>query len=236
MLMDILAKVERGRLHELERAFKNVLDAEKLDQAGVTELINTLTTRGIDFWAEINRPTVNTRDLRYRDTYRTFERRYYEARSPKERVRWRNYAEPYFEFRLLARYPISAREYLFSQSVMLPNGKRVYIVPLEISYLIFSEFYPHYLGPREKYQEAASILEASGGLNPENLRLFREVLEEREERYELVGEFEFEIGSDKTLDPLWLQRISENGKRALRVREPNYLALLLEGVHYQLAP
>jgi hypothetical protein len=235
MLKDILTRIERTRLLRLEPPLKNVLEAERLDKSRVVELINTLAIHGIEFWMEINASRVNNLDLWYRDAYRALEKRYHEVKNPEERMRWRDYTEPYLEFKLATQYPISAKEYLFSQIVTLPNGRVVFIVPLEISHLIFSEFYPHYLGEREKYREASTILRASGNLNPEKLASFRKVFARREEKYELVDEFDFEMGSDKTMDPSVLRGISENGKRTLGRGEPNYLALLLEGVHYTIA-
>lgn len=230
MLRNLLDKVESARLRQLEEFLGGELDTNR-----VGELIEYLVSSGRDFWTEINLPEINNLDLKCRDTYRAIEKRYQVTRNPEEKKRWQDYVEHYFEFRLVTRYPISAQEYLFSRLATLPAGRRAYIVPLEISYLIFSEFYPHYLGERAKYRESALILKNSGNLDSERLAFFRKIFEGREEIYELVGEFSFEMGADKTLDPKILNGINENGKRVLKAGEPNYLTLQLERVHYRTA-
>lgn len=200
---------------------QELLERERIDKEGVLELLRTFEASGLEFWPEINHPEVNQKDLERRDAYRALEQRYHQNGLEGK------WPERYFEFKLETRYPISANEYLFSQEVILPNQKRAYIVPLEISYLLLSQFYPHYLGARKKYLDLASALRTSGILNPERLTFFRKVFENREERYELAAEFDFEIGSDGTLDPAALNKTPNRG-------ETNYSALLLEGVHYQV--
>lgn len=207
--------------YHLKEYLQRLLEREKIDKEGVLELLRTFKTSGLGFWSEINHPEVNQRDLEYRDAYRALEQRYHQDGLD------RKYPEHYFEFQLKTKYPISAERYLFSQQVTLPNQRVVYIVPLEISYLILSQFYPHYLGARKKYLDLASAIKVSGILNPERLEFFREVFDNREEQYELIDEFDFEIGSNRTLNPAALSKSPNKG-------EPNYLALFLEGVHYSV--
>lgn len=213
-----------NQLYDSDRKYlSNILHID-IDKVILAELIHRMAELGMDFWSEINHPEINLKDTRGRVRYSNLERRL--LRESSKKVRCQKQAEHYFEFCLTTRYPITSMEYLFSQSFKLPNGKTVNSVPLEVVFLRASRYYPHYLGKRRKYSILCAALRKANVLDKARIEYFEEIYRRQEKDCKLVDDFYFEMGADRTLNPNLLRSIWDNGKRAARFGEPNYLSLL----------
>ncbi len=220
------ASIARGsnQLYDADRKYLSDILQMDIDKVILVELIRRLTGLGMDFWSEINRPEINLKDTRSRVRYSNLERRL--LGEPLAEVRYQKPTEHYFEFCLTTRYPIPATEYLFGQGYELPNGKTVNSVPLEVAFLRASRFYPHYLGKRRKYSILSAALRKANVLLKTRIEYFEDIYRRQEKEYKLTDDFIFEMGADGTFNANLLRSIWDNGKRAARFGEPNYLSML----------
>lgn len=188
-----------------ERLIALSVDSE-LDLNKFLEIINLLNDEGIDFWNIIDEPGINDRDIERRKKLKAGD------------------AEDFIEVSREEKYPLSIDRYLRPKVIRVFDTD-IKVVDLSTSYWRVKRYFPHYLGPRDKYRRTARYIEASG-LLPEDADTRRRIYEERRVIRDPVGVFKFE--RDISLDQEALSR--SNG--TLGDNNPNYWAVLLEGVHY----
>jgi len=177
---------------------------DDLTVESLVETLHLLSKAGIDFWQQIDESSINDRDTRRRQKLPPLQ------------------TEKFIEVARTEDYNVTIGEYMRVQPVSVFDTE-IKTLDLAINYWRMKKYFPHYLGPREKYIESAGFIEASGYL-PEDTQSKEEIYRSRKIRKNPLGIFVFR--NDFCLNFQVMQQTPHG------LDHPNYWALLLEGVHY----
>jgi hypothetical protein len=186
----------RQRLTELR-------EAKKFGMEEFFEVLGILDKEGARFWDIIDMPEVNQKDVARR-----------EKLIP-------NTPEQFIEVSRDERYAVSIEDYIRPDIIDL-YGVKVPVVDLSTTFWRMKKYFPHYLGPRDKYIRSAVFMEGSGFL-PEDTDRREGMYRDRKILVKPTNVFTFERDACFNSDKM--------GKNC-ELGEPNYWAMLLEGIHY----
>jgi len=188
----------------------------------------------IDFWDFLRSSSINHLDFARREKIRQRCRLNVDKIISSQLVTDRNMPEieTLYDVVMTTTYPISSEEYLFRKSANIGINSFVYVIPVEVSFLRFTHYYPHYLGPRSKYLIQLEDIKKSKILNKQALDYCHSVYASARIKHKVKGRYNFNPYLDKTADIDALNSIFQNNLRVIEKFSPNYLSMLQDNVHF----